>query len=59
MQQRTSEVRPVEELWSGDMTDTVEHVTATQVKSQHGITQLTHSLLQYGVALVTNVIKLS
>lgn len=50
---------PQEVLWSGDVSREVEHVTANEVKSQHGITRLVKSLLQYGVGFVTDVSKLS
>ncbi|XP_054272159.1 trimethyllysine dioxygenase, mitochondrial-like [Macrosteles quadrilineatus] len=46
---------PQEVLWSGDVSREVEHVTANEVKSQHGISRLVKSLLRFGVGFVTDV----
>lgn len=49
------EKRPKEILWSGDISEKVEHVSSSEVKSKDGITRLLKSLLVYGVGFVTNV----
>lgn len=53
--QTVSESRPEEALWSGSMSGRVAQVTATEVKSQHGAIEVIKSLLEYGVAFVTDV----